>query len=270
MGMTGNTLRVFTDESGSPDPFVPETHNFGEKYFTLTSVLIRQRDYLIFKDGLSALRRKYSQYLLGREIKSRSIRRSNPRGIDLADPPEYEFHKHPEGQQLYEEFCADMKKLIASTPFEIVSVTVDKEFALKKYPHIHILSTVLTDLWERLFIYHYKEKIKNSRIIFDPTGRLDDEVVRSSYVAFKKYGSWFIDQDLVKKVSLYKRVFSFNSEASAGLQLADYCAYPIKRYVEGGPGPFFKEVIEPKLCKNVRDKRSGKKICLGIKRSLSR
>lgn len=271
MSKSLSLVRIFTDESGSPDPYNSSRHNAGEKVFTVASVVIVQKEYLVFKSGLLALKNKYKKYLDDKEIKSRSIRRANPKGVDPEDPPDYDFWKYPEGQEKYENFCIEMKELVKKTDFKIISVSTNKEKAQKLHPSKDILKTVMTDLWERLFIHHYLAKIKNSHIVFDPTGRLDDQTIVSSYDNFRAHGSWFIDAERLTIANLKKHIFSYSSDASPGIQLADYCAYPIKRYVEENKGgPFFEEVIKPKLCRTASDRKTGKNIMMGIKISLNR
>ena len=271
MAKSGNLFRIFSDESGSPDPFNSNCHNHGERIYTVVSIIIIQKEYLVFKKNLQALRLKYHKYLLGREIKSRSIRRSNPKGVDPKDPPEYDFWKFSEGQEQYNSFCLELKEIVKNTNFKIISASTDKSIAKKLYPHKNILLTIMIDLWERILIHHYLEKIKKSYIVFDPTGRVDDKTIRNSYQDFRINGSWFISVVRLKVVNLHKHIYSFTSESSAGIQLADYCAYPIKRYVDDYiEGTFFKEIIKPKLYPDVTDKKTGKRIKMGIKVSLNR
>lgn len=270
MPKAGRLLRVFTDESGSPDLFMENKNNFGEKYFSVVSVLIRQTEYLKFKVKIRSLKNKYSKYLLGLEIKSTWIRRSNPKNIDQNQLPPYDFYKYEEGIDLYYQFCNDLKVIIKDTDFEIISVTTNKELANKLYPHLNILLTLLSDLWERIAIYHAINNIKSSSLVFDSLGKLDDQSILDAYDNFFQNGTRYIDQGVLGKLKLKSKIFSLNSESSIGIQLADYCAYPIKKRAEKGTSDFFEEVIKPKLCNLASDRRNGKTISLGRKISLNR
>ena len=263
-------MLIFIDESGNCRPF-QANNNFGERYFTLAAVVIDDKEYKKLKKGWHSIRDKYKTYLGKGEIKSHAIRRSNPNKINIADPPEYDFWKYGKGgKEDYTAFCKDVELLVKLTDFSVISVTVDKLTAQSNYPHIQILPTLLTDLWERIYICHYLRKDKKSRILFDPKLNIDDDTLKSTYRNFIVGGSWFIDPNDLKKVNLYKNVFAPKSEESVGIQLADYCAYPIKRFQETKSYDFFDRVIQSKQHRNVTDKRRGKLVVMGLKLSLSR
>lgn len=271
MSTSKKVYRVFIDESGSPDLY-KGGNNFGEKYFTLAAVIIVEAGYVIYKKKLHAIRNKYVKYLSSKEIKSHSIRRSNPKGIDLKDPPEYKFYKYPDGQQKYEEFCNDIKQLIIDTKFEVINVSTNKDLASRLYPHKDILLTLLTDLWERIAIYHIVKGVRKSLIVYDPKGNLDDIQLEVSYKEFMRLGSAFVSTTVTSAIkNLYQRALPCKSDDSAGLQLVDYFAYPLKRFAETGfLTPFFRTVISPKMCNKVKDKIRGKTIYMSNKLSLNR
>lgn len=272
MAYKSNDWRIFIDESGSPDYFNPKKNNFGEKYFVLTAVICKQSDYKKIKTNLAQIRRKYHKYLNDLEIKSRSIRRSNPKNnADPQDPPPYDFWKYgDEGLNNYKEFCEDLKKFVKENKFYISSVGADKLFAQTKYPQKDILQTCFMDLWERIFIIHILEKITNSRILYDPKRTGDDIKIKNSYQDFIQRGTWYVDTEKIRKAKLYKHIYAPDSTESDGLQLADYCAYPVKRFIENCTCDFFNTVLKEKLYKNVKDRRTGKTIYMGVKNSLSR
>lgn len=264
-------VRIFIDESGTSYKYKPGVNNPGERYFTLAACILKRQDYSELRKEIKTLKQRYKKYIGDRELKSRWIRRSNPVNIDPDDPPAYEFWKYEkEGVVQYKKFCKDLEILVSNTHFEITSVGVDKIVAQTLYPHKDILQTTLTDLWERIFIYHAINRVGDSRILFDPRKSIDDQIMRGSYEDFRRHGSWFVDQARLSYAKLYKRVFSPSSQESVGIQLADFCAYPIKRYVEDKTYPFFRRVIKPKLCTNVIDKKTNKTINMGVKVSLSR
>lgn len=264
-------MLIFIDESGNFRNFISGVNNFGERFVTLAAVVFEDKEYKKFKNRIKEFRLTYQKYLKDNEIKSHSIRRSNPRKIDLTDKHIYGFYKYKEkGERAYRDFCNDLKEVVSDTEFKIISVSTDKVVAQKLYPHVDILTTLLGDLWERIFICHHINKVTKSRILFDPQMSLNDQTLKDSYHNFLKNGSWFVDKDSIAKANLYKNVFSPNSEESLGIQLADYCAYPIKRQAESQNHKFFNEVIKPKLHKNMRDISRNKYIMMGVKISLNR
>jgi hypothetical protein len=236
----------------------------------VAAVCIKQKNYITFKKKVASLKEKYKEYLKGKEIKCRSIRMSNPKNVTSKFSPEYYFWKYNNGQKLYDNFCEELEKILIDTEFTIISVSVNKENKKSTYPSHNTLLTVIGDLFERIFIYHYIKKIKSSSLIFDSTGRIDDKVIKESYEKFLQYGSWFIGKEKMAGIPLRKEIYPLNSESCMGIQLADLCAYPIKRHVEkpGENSDFFKKVIVKKLCNDVRDEITKKTIKMGIKVSL--
>lgn len=264
-------MRVFVDESGNFRPFVADKNNLGERFVTLAAVVFDDKEYKTFKEKVGAIRRKYKKYVGTKEFKSHSIRRSNPKNITETDIDIYDFHKYgEEGTEAYKDFCNDFKRIVSQTGFKIISVSTDKVLAQKLYPNIDVLTTLLTDLWERIFICHHLEKPKKSRIFFDPQLNLTDATLKETYTNFVKSGSRFIDKSSVDQTNLYNNVFSPSSADCVGIQLADYCAYPIKRHVESQNYDFFNKIVLPKLHTNVKDTIRNRRIMMGLKVSLNR
>lgn len=273
MAKSKKLLRVFVDESGHSAPFEVSTHNEGERIYTVACIFIFQKEYEIFKKRLKKIKQKYSKQIGDKEIKSRSIRRSNPRGLDEKgrEEAEYLFWKFENGQELYDAFCVDMKELVLRTKFKIVSVSVDKKKAQQKYPHLSIVGTAMRDLWERIFIAHFLGKVKNSCIFFDPVNDEIDRKVVDSYKIFKEVGTSYIHGERLKLVNMTKHIYPVESNKSVGIQLADYCAHPIRQRVTSGKeSAFFSEIIKPKLHTNATDRKTKKVIYLGMKETLSR
>lgn len=271
MSASKKSLRIFIDESGLPHKYNPSKNQIEEKYFTLVAVLIMEIDYRSYKKQIKKIGKKYFKYLKGNEIKSRDIRRSNPKGVNESEPPKYDFWLFgKDGIENYASFCDDVKNLVSSIDFKILSVTVNKETAQKLYPHKSILKTALIDLWERICIYHEVNDVKISLICFDPKESIDDEILKTSYDEFIKSGTWYVSKDVIKRNNLFKRVYSPNSKDSLGLQLADYCAHPIRHYHQSGINAFFKQVISKKLCVNVIDTKRQRTVLMALKETLSR
>lgn len=265
------TTRIFIDESGTSDRYDPQVNNPGERFFTLAAAIVPQGEYTKLKQDFRVLREAYTKYIGEEEIKSRSIRRSNPANVDPSDPPAYNFWKYgEEGVKDYRGFCKVLETTVSDCKFKLISITTDKELAQALYPRKHVLRTCLTDLWERLVIYHIMNDVKKSRILYDPRQIDGDQVVKDSYQDFLNSGSWFLEKKHVVGSSLYERLFSPSSADSVGIQLADYCAYPIKRYQESLSYDFFKRVLASKLCSLRRDTRTGKRVEMGLKVSLNR
>lgn len=214
------------------------------------------------------IRSKYYQYINDLEIKSYFIRRSNPRNASSSHVPKYLFHQCHDGQLKYNSFCNDLKTLVASTPFYIISVNTDKTIAHSKYAHLPLLPTLLVNLWERIAIHGYLEK-KPIKVIFDPRSKIDNRSIINSYQKFREIGSPYVKQSTLSGTNLKKTILPFNSELSYGIQLADYCAYPIRKSLVQPKHNFFAEVINPKLHPYVRDEKTGKLINMGVKMALS-
>jgi hypothetical protein len=262
-------IRVFIDESGSPDRYIEGHHEPHDKYFTLAAVVIQQANYTSFKENLVGLRSKYDKYLLGKELKSNYIRYSNPRAVKPTDDPAYHFCKHADGQQHYEAFNAELKSLLQGTDFTVLSVTTDKERADKRYPQMPMYQTLLSNLWERISIYHLVNARPRMRIVFDRTNSDNDLILKGSYQFFKESGTWYFGEERLNRLELGKDVYSAVSDDSVGLQLADMMAHPIKKKMETGVSPFFDAVVRAKLHSSVLDSKSGKMVAMGRKRSLN-
>lgn len=269
MTSSAQTTRIFIDESGSPEEWVEGLNLEHDKYFTLAAVAIKQPDYISFKKGLNTLCQKYVQYLLGKEIKSRYIRFSNPRIKEPEVEPIYEFYKYPNGVEQYDAFNAELKALIKATEFSIMSVSTNKVKAKELHPRLDIHRTLLSDLWERISIYNHFQNKPKMCILFDPCKPKYDEALKDSYFRFKERGSWYFTPARLGAVNLNRNIYPCDSEGSRGIQLADLCAHPIRKSVEKGKTPFFKEVIKEKLHASVKDAKSGKVIAMGMKISLN-
>ncbi|HVY36025.1 MAG TPA: DUF3800 domain-containing protein [Candidatus Paceibacterota bacterium] len=269
MPISGNTVRIFIDESGTPDAYVSGKHQEHDKYFTIAAVVIHQKAYEVFKSRMNAICETYSPYLLNKEIKSNYIRLSNPRTLKEGQTPPYIFYQFPEAQELYDVFCSHIKTLIKETEFEIISVTTNKEHAGQKHPAHSIQQTLLGDLWERIAIFYVINKRPNIKILFDRTKSHYDLILKKSFESFKRFGTWYFPEEVVSQLRLDKDVYSCDSEDSRGIQLVDLCAYPIKKQHEKGNHDFYAKVIKGKLHTPVTDKRSKKTINMGTKRSLN-
>ncbi len=270
MATPATTTRFFIDESGTPDKYAATIHLSHDKFFTIAAVTIRQPDYLIFKSEMNTLCKKYRKYLIDKEIKSSYIRYSNPSNISSTIPPEYEFHKYPEGQEQYLSFNSELKALLEKTNFRVLSVTTNKYLAGIMYPRTNLHYTLMSDLWERIAISIVLNECTRVKIVFDPTKGNADKVVFESYTKFKTRGSSFISDSILKKLNLSKYIFPVDSEASRGIQLADLCAHPIKTYVEHGNYLFYETVVKLKLHSNAKDRRTEKTVYMGNKVCLNR
>lgn len=268
---TGKFIRFFIDESGTPDRYIKGTHTPSERFFTLCAIAIEEGEYRAFKKKIAALHATHKRYINGKEIKSRSIRRSNPKGIDQNDPPEYDFWKYKDGHEKYEAFCTELKGIIETTRFVALSVTVDKAFAQKNYPSEDVLTTALNDLWERICIYKTITKYKKSRIIFDPTHNVNDEAIHSTYKDFIAQGTNFVDMNYINNAQLHPIAYSPDSKESYGLQLADIFAYPIRAFHERGTSDYYERNVAPKLFPYpVLDPITNKSVHLSLKMTLSK
>ncbi len=270
MSLFRPVLRVFIDESGVPDRWKSNRHESHNKYFTLAAVLIYQPEYRKYQQGIKAISDKYKEYLNGEEVKSNSIRRSNPSYVKGEDTPPYSFYLNKEeGQTKFDEFCADLKKLILETDFKVVSVTTNKESAASKYPHINLHHVLLNDLWERISIFIFiQEERPRLNIMFDETRGNADTILVDSYHRFKQYGSWYFSGQKLTDLNLDRSVYPFDSKDCIGIQLADLCAHPIKKQAENRNHKFFLEIVRPKLHRQVQDVNTRKRINMGMKISL--
>lgn len=268
MSISGGTSRIFIDECGSLDHYDPIKHSKEDKFFNLTAVVIKNSVYQTYKQGMVEIRSKYQPYIRDIEVKSYFIRRSNPRGASLSHVPKYLFHQYPDGQVKYDSFCNDLKTLVARTSFYVISVNVDKTIAYSKYAHLPLLPTLLVNLWERITICGYLEK-SPIKVVFDPRSKIDNRSIIASYQKFREIGSRYVKQSTLSGTNLKKAILPFSSELSYGIQLADYCAYPIRKSLVHPKYAFFADVISPKLHPYVRDKETGKVVNMGVKMVLS-
>lgn len=266
---TSINVRLFIDESGSPDKYIPDKTEDHDKFFTIACVLIEQSNYLKFKQELDVIRGRYSIYLLNKEIKSNYIRVSNPKYLASkgATNSPYLFWKNKiDGQKIYDSFCAEIRFLLQLTEFKIVSVTIDKQTVQDKFPNHNHHYAMLLDLWERISIYYLLNNKPKMKIVFDRTKGYADTILKKTYADFKRQGTWFFNGERLTGLNLDKDVYSCDSESSVGIQLVDLCAYPIKKFHEGKENDFFKHVIKSKLYNDVKDRKTGKRIKMGTKR----
>lgn len=264
-------IRIFIDESGTPDSYDKNKHQVHDKYFTLAAVIITPNEYKKYKKGILDISEKYVQYLNGKEIKSNHIRCSNPLYIKDGGKAVFTFYLDKEiGQEKYNEFCTDIKDLILLTDFKIISTTTNKEVAGIRYSSLNLHHVLLNDLWERVSIYYHLQKTKpKMRIMFDATKGDADKILRESYARFKTSGSWYFEGDRLNDLNLDKDVWPHDSEECIGIQLADLCAYPIKKQIETRSHKFFTDVVNKKLHGNVQDVKTRKRINMGTKISLN-
>lgn len=268
-----NRYRIFIDESNTPVYWNIQLHGNEERYYTLCAVIIERKEYKRFKRDLKEIYEKYSSYIGDCELKSRYIRHGNPNNPKASECP-YTFWEHgKKGMQDYLAFSEDLKTLFKSAKMDVISVTCDKYFAQNKYPNHNIATTVFTDLWERIAVYHVVKGITNSRIMLDSRYIDSDIAISSLYSYLNNNGSYYVTKERMEKVGLqlYKNIFFQDSKDSKGLQICDYMAYPIqKANWADKKDPFYKEVIVPKLAKPMKDVKTGKTIQMGNKMSLSR
>ena len=270
MSVPKSLTRIFIDESGTPERYIPAENLEHDRFVTMAAAIIEGPDYATFKKEMEELHGAYSEYLGDKEIKSRYIRRSNPSGIgNIKKPPPYTFYKFPGGQNIYDSFCADLKDILLKTPFLIISTTTNKELAQIKYPRLNFHRVLLYDLWERISIYHKLNGCKKMRIVFDRSKSNFDLILKESYSEFKENGTWYFNDERLNSLNLERDVYSCESEDSWGIQLVDLCAHPIKKYIEHGRYPFFDEIIKKKLHRWVIDKKTNTNINMGTKVTLN-
>lgn len=269
MTTSPDVTRVFIDESGSPDVWEEAVNLEHDRFFTLAATIIKQPAYVKFKSDMHELCHRYEKYLLGKEIKSRYIRYSNPRNGKFEIEPAYEFYKYDDGIKKYNDFNSELKDILKATEYKIVSVSTNRAVAKEIYPHINFHRTLLTDLWERIAIYNYLNGKPKMFILFDPCKANYDEALKDSYFRFIEQGSSYVDKSRLPGLQLNKYVYPCDSENSRGIQLSDLCAYPIKIFAEKNKSDYFSEMVKPKLYGFVKDKRTGKTINVGMKISLN-
>lgn len=268
-----NRYRVFIDESNTPVYWNIQLHKNEERYYTLCAVIVERKEYKRLKRELKEIFEEYSPYVGDCELKSRYIRRGNPNNPKASECP-YTFWKHGQkGMQDYLAFSEELKALFISAKMDVISVTCDKYFAQNKYPTHNIASTVFTDLWERIVIYHAVKEIKDSRIMLDSRYTKSDTAISSLYEYLNNNGSYYVTKKRMGEIGLqlHENILFLDSKESKGLQICDYMAYPIqKANWAGKDDPFYQEIIVPKFVGPIKDSRTGKRIQMGNKMSLSR
>jgi len=262
--------QLYIDESGTPDKYISGVNEEHDKFFTLCGVIVEKQEYKKFKKSLQDIKNKYHIYLNNNEIKSNYIRCSNPKFIKKGDEPKYIFYRAENGQKIYDDFCADIRKLIKETDFQIISTTTNKEEAQNDYPHINFHETLLTDFWERISICYVLKGKPKIKILFDRTKSKQDLTLKNTYKTFRDVGSWYWNEQRINNLELDKDVYSCDSIKSAGIQLADLCAYPIKKHMELKNHRFYIDVIKEKIHINAIDKKTGNKVNMGTKMTLSK
>lgn len=268
-----NRYRIFIDESNTPEYWDIHKHGNEERFYTLCAVIIEGKEYRRIKRELKAIFEKYSKYLGDNELKSRYIRHGNPKNEKASESPYLFWNFGDQGLRDYIQFAEELKALFKEAKLEIISVTCDKHFAQSKYPTFDIATTVFSDLWERIAIYHAVNKITCSRVMLDSRYDLSDTATSTLYSNLNSNGSIYVTRDRMKKVgiALHKNIFFLNSKDSRGLQICDYFAYPIQKSKWNNRNDgIYNEVVVPKLSKPIKDVKTGKTIQMGDKMSLSR
>lgn len=233
--------RLYVDESGD------HAYNLLERpehrYLALLGVWFDQdRDYVTFADGLESLKRTIFGARPDRPIilhRSDIINRKGP-FVALRDP------------ERRKTFDDGLLRLIASAPFTMIVVVIDKAAHLERYrspdhPYHYALSAML----DRYSGYlNWKNAVGD--VMAESRGKEEDLQLRVAYRKVYEAGTYMFGHDHHQRaLTTHKIKIQPKWKNIAGLQLADVLAHPVKQamlrkreLLDGLPSPFAEALVD--------------------------
>ena len=232
---------IFTDESGEPGGFDIEKKGLVKntsKYFILAGFMINSDEILKIEEKLRDIKLKYG----------------------LNTYHEVKWNTKYKAISIEYEQIISMKKeimqIVRKYKNSVIGIVMDKEYCYNNKEHIKnhndLYSVALHLLMERCCMQITKEtgrKNTEPALIFadsrknDKNNKLDKEL-QMSYLRAKNMGTYF-----VKFPNFCDALIFADSDYSAGIQIADFCAGAIFRKYEKNDEEFF-TILKPSIRKH--------------------
>ena len=251
---TGTKLALFIDESGNP---MYKGTSETNRYFTLCGCLFTISELKDAQDKMLALKSKY--WVNGEFAYKEGCQRVTFHMAEIAQARKGFKNKNNPFSYIEENiapFYLEYKQLVRELDFFVFSVTVDKLAMQRRYCHPYDpYAYALELLLER--VHHcvarfYPESSDSVAIIIESSGKKEDAIHLKCIAEIADNGTTYQG----------KRCFSWISGAFFcpkrnacgksyyGLEIADFCAYPIKMYfVKNQESSEEFEIIKPKIYK---------------------
>lgn len=257
----GTKLALFIDESGNSMYKGTDEHN---RYFTLCGCLFTLPELKTAQEKMLTLKRKY--WSNGEFAYKEGYQRVTFHMSEIAQAVKGFSNKNNPFSFIKEKvnpFYLEYKQLIRELDFFVFSVTVDKLAMKQQYchpydPYAYALELLLERV-RHCLVRFYPESSDSVVIVIESSGKKEDALHLKCIT------------EIVDKGTTYqgKRCFSWvkgaffcpkrNScgKSYYGLEIADFCAYPIKMYfVKNEEGSEEFEIIKPKVYKSGANARS--------------
>ncbi|MDO6355099.1 DUF3800 domain-containing protein [Caloramator sp. CAR-1] len=229
---------VYIDEAGQPGGYDNSTQRVksgASKYFTLAGILIPADDTIKLQRKLKLLK---LQHNLPTDKEFKWNAKYSQFGID---------------KETYISYREGMVQLINEYKNSVIVAVIDKDEAYKKnYINNHhdvyvqalhlIMERVQKEINDRnllkepvMFMFDSRKNDKNSKL---------DEELQLSYIRATGLGTYYMSFPYFSETPIF-----VDSDYSAGVQLADYCAGITHRAYEAGKSDWF-EKIKPALRKS--------------------
>lgn len=221
---------VFLDEVG-----VPEFHRDIKMYkdprvypvLTISAIIVSKRIYQgIMMPDLDSMKQRFFSSK-GIYFHSREIRRKD--GI----------FKIFINDEKYEEFKTCMDDTLGKSSITIVSASINKMKLLQKAQDFEKYSSDkynVGDLYLRCVGYVFERvghflSLDDGKIIFEKRGKKESKRIQAILTDAKESGTFYCKKDQFKNID--DEILFFDKKDNInGLQVADYCAYPISRHAK--------------------------------------
>lgn len=187
--------------------------------FLLSLVLVKRDDYAnLILPTINQLKLRYWDHE-GINLHSRDIRKkAGPFAI-------------LNNASLREQFMEELTAVIASFPFELFVVGIDKQKLCRQYRDAkNPYDLAMTFAMERIVPCMQERKQATLPIIAEARGKKEDDSLKATFFDLLSCGTNYISSSQFQQVH-YPLLFHDKRKNIAGIQLADLCAYPSARHI---------------------------------------
>ena len=251
----GVKLTLFIDESGTP-MYKGTTEN--NRYFTLCGCLFSLPELKKAQDSMLALKEKY--WKDGLFAYKKGFQRVTFHMSEIASACKGFSNKNNPFSYIKENvhpFYEEYKQLIGDLDFFVFSVTVDKISMQNSYRHPYdpfaYAFELLLERVHHCVVYHYPDAANGLVIVIESSQRKEDALHHKHIMNVLTKGTSFKDSNCFTCVKGVYFCPKRNTDGKSyyGLEIADFCAYPIKMYhVKKEVGSEEFNILQPKIYRN--------------------
>lgn len=251
------TYTMFVDENGNADLkvcqralYTGESVPAGERYFSVTGLVIKRDDWPDVKRQVTNLKMKYWPGGLFHYHKGQpSLRRVVLHAYDInSRSGPFSPHVIP-----YDMFTNDLADVIGGLPCTLFSVFIDKSALTKRYgSRIHPYTFAMALIFERFSRFFLKKQQCTGNVILEARGKHDDRRLLHHLKGILDDGTDYVTPKEFARINgIYfnpKWHQAGNAQQSyLGLELADLAAYSLYRFCHQGIHNEFFEAFRSKL-----------------------